>query len=390
LTLIRLRYRPRLGGKAGLDSSRIALHRYHHRSSRQRKEFDMKERVFLLTLIFCFSIILPGIAPEAGAQADQFYKGKTIRIMVGSTAGGFYDRWGRLFGKYMSKYIPGQPEIIVQNVTGAGSVIVTNQVYNVAKPDGLTLVMPLNGVYIDQFVGRKEVQFDMRKFRFIGSPVTESIIFYMRADAPYKSIADIIKAKEPPKCGGSGTASSDYILSKVLEETVGAKFNTVLGYAGGTEIDLAVEKNEVVCRAHSMSAHFGREPFDTWHKRGFDRHLVQTSRKKDPRAADAPTLDELFEQYKVPANSRRLAQVLLAAGDFGRPMMVTPGTPPDRVKILRDAYVKTLSDPDVLEEAKKGRMDVDPATGEELEALVKEIFDSPPEVVERVKKILAN
>jgi tripartite-type tricarboxylate transporter receptor subunit TctC len=350
----------------------------------------MKERIFLLTLIFCFSIILPGIAPEAGAQADQFYKGKTIRIMVGSTAGGFYDRWARLFGKYMGKYIPGQPEIVAQNMTGAGSVIAANHVYNVAKPDGLTLVMPLNGVYIDQFVGRKEVQFDMRKFRFIGSPVTESIIFYIRADAPYKSIADVIKAKEPPKCGGSGTASSDYILSKVLEETVGAKFNTVLGYAGGTEIDLAVEKNEVVCRAHSMSAHFGREPFDTWHKRGFDRHLVQTSRKKDPRAADTPTLNELFDQYKVPANSRRLAQVLLAAGDFGRPMMVTPGTPLDRVKILRDAYVKTLSDPDVLDEAKKGRMDVDPATGEELEALVKEIFDSPPEVVERVKKILAN
>ncbi len=350
----------------------------------------MKERVLLFTLIFGFSMILPGIGSEAGAQADPFYKGKTIRIMVGSTAGGFYDRWGRLFGKYMGKYIPGQPEIIVQNVTGAGSVIATNQVYNVAKPDGLTLVMPLNGVYIDQFVGRSEVQFDMRKFRFIGSPVTESIIFYMRSDAPYKSIADIIKAKEPPKCGGSGTASSDFILSKVLEETVGAKFNTVLGYAGGTEIDLAVEKNEVVCRAHSMSAHFGREPFDTWHKRNFDRHLVQTSRKKDPRAADTPTLNELFDQYKVPANSRRLAQVLLAAGDFGRPMMVTPGTPADRVKILRDAYVKTLSDPDVLEETKKGRMDVDPATGEELETLVKEIFDSPPEVVERVKKILAN
>jgi len=350
----------------------------------------MQERVLLLTLIFCFSMFLPNIAPKAGAQSDQFYKGKTIRIMVGSTAGGFYDRWGRLFGKYMSKYIPGQPEIIVQNMTGAGSVIATNHVYNVAKPDGLTLVMPLNGVYIDQFVGRKEVQFDMRRFRFIGSPVTESIIFYMRADAPYKSIAEIIKAKEPPKCGGSGTASSDFILSKVLEETVGAKFNTVLGYAGGTEIDLAVEKNEVVCRAHSMSAHFGREPFDTWHKRGFDRHLVQTSRKKDPRAADAPTLNELFDQYKVPENSRRLAQVLLAAGDFGRPMMVTPGTPPDRVKMLRDAFVKTLSDPEVLDEAKRGRMDIDPATGDELEKLVKEIFDSPPEVVERVKKILAN
>jgi tripartite-type tricarboxylate transporter receptor subunit TctC len=212
----------------------------------------------------------------------------------------------------------------------------------------------------------------------------------MRADAPYKNIADIIKAKEPPKCGGSGTASSDYILSKVLEETVGAKFNTVLGYAGGTEIDLAVEKNEVVCRAHSMSAHFGREPFDTWHKRGFDRHLVYTSAKKDPRVTDAPTLLEIFDQYKVPENKRRLAQVLLAAGDFGRPMMVTPGTPPDRINILRDAFTKTLSDPAAVEEANKGRMDIDPASGEELEKLVKEIFDSPPDVVDRVKKILAN
>ena len=350
----------------------------------------MKGRVLLLTLIFGLSVVLPGIAPEARAQDDQFYNGKTIRIMVGSTAGGFYDRWARLFAKHMVKYIPGKPEIIVQNMPGGGSVIAANHVFNVGKPDGLMLVMPLNGVYIDQFVGRKEVKFDMRKFHFIGSPVTESIIFYMRNDAPYKSIADIIKAKEPPKCGGSGTASSDFILSKVLEETVGAKFNTVLGYAGGTEIDLAVEKNEVVCRAHSMSAHFGREPFDTWHKRGFDRHIVQTSRKKDSRAADAPTLYELFEQYKVPENKRRLARVLLAAGDFGRPMMVTPGTPPARVKILRNAYVKTLSDPEALDEAKRGRMDVDPASGEELEQLVKEIFESPPEVVERVKKILAN
>jgi tripartite-type tricarboxylate transporter receptor subunit TctC len=350
----------------------------------------MQRRVLFVMLVVGLSAAFPGFLPGAGAQSDSFYKGKTIRIMVGSTAGGFYDRWARLFAKYMGKYIPGQPEIIAQNMTGAGSVVATNHVFNVAKPDGLTLVMPLNGVYIDQFVGRKEVQFDMRKFRFIGSPVTESIIFYMRADAPYNSIADIIAAKEPPKCGGSGTASSDFILSKVLEETVGAKFNTVLGYAGGTEIDLAVEKNEVVCRAHSMSAHFGREPFDTWHKRGFDRHIVQTARKKDSRAPDAPTLIELFDQYKVPESKRRLARVLLAAGDFGRPMMATPGTPADRVKILRDAYVKTLSDPDVIQEAKKSRMDIDPASGEELEALVKDIFDSPPDVVERVKKILAN
>jgi tripartite-type tricarboxylate transporter receptor subunit TctC len=350
----------------------------------------MKKRNLRIALVISLLIVLLGPSREIGAQADPFYKGKTIRIYIGSTAGGFYDRWARLFARYMGKYIPGNPEIIAQNMPGAGSVIAANHVFNVGKPDGLSLVMPLNSVYVDQLAGRKEVQFDLRKFHWIGSPAVESVIFYMRADTPYRSIADVIKAKEPPKCGGTGTASSDYILSKILEEMVGAKFNSVLGYAGGTEIDIAVEKGEVVCRAHSTSAHFGREPFDTWHKKAFDRHLVQTSRKRDSRAADVPTTHEIFDQYKVSANNRRVAQIVLAAGDFGRPMMVTPGTPPDRVKILRDAFVKTLSDPEAVAEAKKSRMDVEPTSGEELESLTKEIFDSPPEVFERVKKILGN
>jgi tripartite-type tricarboxylate transporter receptor subunit TctC len=350
----------------------------------------MKTRCSALIAVLSFSMTLLVFSREVSAQGDPYYKGKTIRIIIGSTPGGFYDRWSRLLARYMGKYIPGQPEIITQSMPGAGSMIVTNHVYNVAKPDGLTIAMPLNSIYVEQLVGRKEVQFDLRKFHFIGSPAVESSIFYIRADAPYQSIADVIKAKEPPKCGSTGTASVDYILSKVLEETVGAKFNTVQGYPGGSEIDLAVEKGEVVCRAHSTSAHFGREPFDSWHKKNFDRHLVQTAQKRDPHAADVPTLREIFDQHKVTAPNRRFAQVVLAAGDFGRPMMVTPGTPPDRVKILRDALVKTLNDPEVLAEAKKGRMDVDPTSGEELENLVKEIFDSPPEVLERVKKILGS
>lgn len=324
---------------------------------------------------------------ETNAQ-EPFYKGKQIRIIVGSTAGGFFDRWARLFAKHMGKYIAGQPEIVVQNMPGAGSVVAVNHVFNVAKPDGLTVVMPLNSIYVDQLAGRPEIQFDLRKFHWIGSPAVEATIMYMRADAPYRTITDILKAKEPPKCGSSGTASSDYIMGRMLEDTIGAKFNTVVGYPGGSEIDLAVEKGEVMCRSHNVSAHFGREPFDSWHKKNFDRHIVQSSLKRDPRAADVPTIYELFEQYKTPANGRRLAKALMAGGDFGRPMMVTPGTPPERVKILRDAYAKTLHDPEALAEAKKGRMDVDPTSGEELEALVKEIFDSPTEVLDRVRKIL--
>src|ERR671925_417643 len=142
----------------------------------------MKKRIPMLVVILCLAIVFPGFSSEVRGQAEPFYKGKTIRIMVGSTAGGFYDRWARLFARHMPKYIPGQPEIIAQNMPGAGSVIATNHVFNVGKPDGLTLAMPLNSVYVDQLVGRKEVQFDLRKFHYIGSPAVESVIFYMRSD----------------------------------------------------------------------------------------------------------------------------------------------------------------------------------------------------------------
>jgi len=350
----------------------------------------MKTRLLLFKLICCISFVFPGLVPEVGAQEEPFYKGKTITIVVGSTAGGFYDRWARMFARYMGKYIPGEPELVAQNMAGAGSVIAANHVFNVAKPDGLTVVMPLNSIYVDQLVGRSQVQFDLRKFRWIGSPSIEPSVMYMRADAPYKSIEDIIKAKVAPKCGGTGTASSDFILSRVLEQLVGAKINSILGYPGGTEIDLAVEKGEVICRTHSVSAHFGREPFDTWHKKGFDRHIMQTARKRDSRAPDVPTIQEIFERHKVPENNVRFARILLAAGELGRPMMVTPGTPPERVKILRDAYMKVLNDPKARDEAKRSRMDIEPTSGEELEALAKDIFDAPPEVIERVKKLLAN
>ena len=325
-----------------------------------------------------------------GAQAQPFYEGKTIKIIVGATAGGFYDRWARLFAQYMPKYIPGAPNVIVQNMPGAGSLVATNYVYGVAKPDGLTVVMPNSNIYMDQIAGSKEAQFDLRKFRIIGTQEKNPMMLYMRADAPYKSVADIVKAKEPPKCGSAGVASAGYVLDRLLELTLGAKINTVLGYPGGNEIDLAVEKGEIHCRGTTINPHYGREPFDTWHKKGFDRHLLQTQRKRDPRLPEAPTIYELMDEYKTSEVNRRVALVLLAGADFGRMMLVTPGTPPERVKTLRDAYAKSIADPQLLAEAKKGKMEVDPASGEELEVLVKEVMDQPPEVIERVKKIMAN
>lgn len=332
-------------------------------------------------------LLFMSVASPLKAQAP-FYQDKTVRIIVGFTPGGFYDRWARLLARYLPKHLPGNPEFIVQNMPGAGSVIAANFVYSVAKPDGLTVVMPNSNIYLDQLAGHKEVRFDVRKFQWIGTQEKNHLILYMRADMPYKSVSDIVKAKEPPKCGATGTAGADYILAKVLEETVGAKINSVLGYPGGSEIDVAVERGEVICRGMSIPPHFGREPFDTWHKKGFDRHLVQTGRKRDPRAGDTPTVFELMEEYKTPELNRRVAQVMLLGGEFGRMMLATPGTPSDRVKILREAYAKAMKDPELLDEARKGRMDVDPSPGEELQAIVQEVMDQPPEVIERVKRIL--
>jgi tripartite-type tricarboxylate transporter receptor subunit TctC len=319
------------------------------------------------------------------------YQGKQIKIVVGFTTGGFYDRWARLLARYLPKYIPGNPGFIVQNMPGAGSVIAANYVYAVAKPDGLTLGMPSNGVYLDQLVGRAEIKFDIRKFGWVGSPVKEPMILYMRSDAPFKTIVDIRNSKEPPKCGSTGTVSSDFILARMLEDTLPPlKIATVLGYPGGAEIDIAVEKGEVICRGMTASPFFGREPFLSWQKKNFVRVLLFTGAKRDERIPDVPTIREIFEKEKVPEASRRVADVILAAESFGRPIVAPPGTRAEHLKILRAAFQQAIRDPELLAEAKKQRMDVDPETGENLEKLAQRILDQPPEVIGRVKKILSN
>jgi tripartite-type tricarboxylate transporter receptor subunit TctC len=210
----------------------------------------------------------------------------------------------------------------------------------------------------------------------------------MRADAPYKNMGDIHKASEPPKCGATGTTSTAYWVPKLLEEVIGTKFNVVMGYQAGQDIDLAVERGEVVCRAFTITAFFAREPFTTWRKKGFVRVLVQTGKRRDPKLPDVPTIYELMDQYKTPESARRLATLVLAAGDFGRPYVLTPDTPSDQLKTLREAFTKTINDRAVIEDAQKKRLEIDPTPGEELEALAKEVINQPPQVVERMRKML--
>ena len=324
------------------------------------------------------------------AQSD-FYKGKTITVYIGTTPGALYDQWGRILAQHMGKHIPGKPDMIVQNMPGAGHMIAANYVYNKTKPDGLSLIGSIvPTLYFDQLVGRKEAQYDWAKFVWIGSPVQGESQMYMRADTPYKTIEDVRNAKEPPRCGAQGTSDSAYYLPKLFEETIGTKFNLVQGYPGGPEIDLAVERGEIHCRAFTIEAFMSREPYHTWRKKGFVRNIIQTGKKRDAKLPETPTLWELIDRYKTPDPSRRLATLMLASGQLGRPMMATPGVSADRVKILRDAFNATMKDSEFLTDIDKRQFDLDPVPGEELEKIVKDVMSQPPDIVERMKKLLGN
>jgi tripartite-type tricarboxylate transporter receptor subunit TctC len=349
----------------------------------------MNKRTYALSLILFAALSLGSVAPSH-AQGEPFYKGKTIKVLVGTTAGSLYDLWARTIAAHLARHIPGNPETMVQNMPGASHKIAANYLYNVAKPDGLTIIGSiLPGMYLDQLIGQKEVQYDWGKFIWIGSPVKGESQMTMRADAPFKSIDDMRNSKEPARCGTTGSSSSDYILSRLLEETMPPlRIHSVLGYPGGPELDLAIERGEIQCRSFTIETFFAREPYITWKKKGFVRNPLQTGRKRDPRLADTPTLYELMDRYKTPESGRRLATVLLASGALGRPILTSPGTPPDRVKILRDAYEKMLKDPGFLDDIKKKKFELDSTSGEELEAVVKEVMTQPPETIERLKKLL--
>jgi tripartite-type tricarboxylate transporter receptor subunit TctC len=344
----------------------------------------MKFKPALVLLILTWVIL---IAMPARAQTPYF-QGKTITIVVGTLSGDLYDLYARNLALFMGRHIPGTPNIIVQNMPGAGHLIAANYIYTVAKPDGLTLGAINAGLYFQQLVAREEVKFDWTKYTWIGNATKSPQVLYMRADSPFKSIEDVRSAKEPPKCGTTGTSNMGYFVPKLLEATVAAKFNVVSGYRGGSEIDLAVERGEIQCRSLSSEAYFSREPFLSWRKRGFARELAQGGKIRDERLRDTPTIFELMEKYKTPDVGRRLATVLLASGDFHRPFLAPPHMPAELVKTLRDGFNKTMKDPDFLAEAKKKRLDINPTTGEEVAAIAQEVMTQPKGVIDQLKTLM--
>ena len=338
------------------------------------------------TSVWLLSVLLWSV--EVAAQTPYF-QGKTIRVIVGYPAGSAHDLWARMIAPQLTKHIPGNPATVVQNMPGAGSMTATNYIYGVAKPDGLAVVVNNAALYFEQLLKRQEVQYDWSKFSWVGSMTPTVPMLYMWANTPYKTIHDVRTAAVPPKCGVTGTGNTGYYLPKLLEQTIGAKFQLVTGYEGGASIELAVERGEVQCRAFTIQVFFGREPFNTWRSKNLVRVLVQGGKKRDPRLPETPLLTELMDQYKTSEANRRLVTVMLGSGEFGSaPMLAPPGIPAEQVKILRAAYAKALTSPELIADAKKQGFDAELIHGDDLEVLAKEVMNQPADVIAAMKKVM--
>jgi tripartite-type tricarboxylate transporter receptor subunit TctC len=365
-------------------SSLLARFLTSKRYDRLEKEGLMRKIIFSILFLFGFAVV----AGAAQESSQEFFKGQSIRLLVGNSAGGAMDDWARFIAQHLGKHIPGQPDIVVQNMPGAGGITAANYIFNIAKPDGLSLGIVNPALYSDQLIKSKEVRFDWPKFAWIGSPERIDQVLFIRTDFPAKNLDEMRNSTEPARCAATARAGLAYFLPKLLEDGLGIKINMVLGYGGGGEMNLAMEKGEIHCRAGTVSAYVAREPTRTWIKKGFVRALVQSGAKRHAKLPDVPTFYELMEAGRVPEATKGLARVLLSSGDLGRPIIGPPATPADRVRMLRDAFSKALNDPALIADAQKRRWDLDPTSGAELEAAAKEIMVQPPEVIERMKKLL--
>jgi len=343
------------------------------------------------TLIQLTIVFLCGISPTqakaASANARPYYEGKTIQLIVAFAPGGVTDNSARLVGRYLGKHIPGNPVMIVQNMPGASGIIAANFLYGVAKRDGLTIAALGRGNYLEQMVEKPEVRFDFRKFSWIGSFNNAPMMLACRADSGLTSPDKIRAAAKPPRIAQGGSGSISFIFSSLVEEALNIKFQNVMGYKSGREIDLAVERGEADCRASSDITVL-RSPWPEWLEKRYMNFVVQQGPKKSRvLPPDLPTVDELATPQAKPVLN--LMDVMLAYTEFDRPFAAPPGTPVEHLKTLREAFVKMLADPGFTADAKK-LVDWDGSSmgGEQLQKRIERAVTQPPEIIKRVKEIL--
>jgi tripartite-type tricarboxylate transporter receptor subunit TctC len=339
----------------------------------------------LLSCLLKFMVVMAFIVGTASlVSANGYYEGKIIRIIVGFSPGGGFDTYARVIARHMGKHIPGHPTFIVQNMTGAGSLIAANYVYNVAKPDGLTIGHFIGGLFLGQVLGQPGTEFDARKFEFIGVPVRDHGACVFTKASGITSLEKWMASKTPVKIGGvaPGSSTPDNLV-RVLKEALGLPIKLVTGYKGTAVIRLAAETGEVAgsCWGWDSVRATWRKALET----GDVVVVLQTTPKPHPDLSDVPLAINLTKTDEA----RKLIQLVIHDDStILRTYTLPPRTPKQLVRVLRRAFMKTMKDPEFLADARKVRVGVDPVSGEEVERIIHGLFKLDPAMTTKLKRVL--
>jgi tripartite-type tricarboxylate transporter receptor subunit TctC len=316
--------------------------------------------------------------------ATPFYEGKTIRIVVATTPGGGFDAYSRTIARHIGRHIPGNPSLIVENMPGAGMLIGTNYVYKQARPDGLTMGNWIGTLVLGQITGRKGVEFDARKFEYVGAPIKNHDLCLLTRASGITSAEQWIASKTPVKLGATPPGSTPYDVAAILKEATGLPMQLVSGYKGTADIRLAVDSGEVagLCGLSWASARV------TWRKQ-LETGDVAVVLQSAPKAhSDLPKVSLSISLAKSEEGRNLIQAGIHDTSTITYLYSLPPGTPKERVQLLRKAFQDTMKDPEFLADTKKANMDVDPVTGEELERVIGGFFTLDPAIINKLKGIL--
>jgi tripartite-type tricarboxylate transporter receptor subunit TctC len=328
-----------------------------------------------------------GAGARGGAQsAEDFYRGKTVTIIVGYAPGGSFDGIARVLARHMGNHLHGQPAVIVENMDGAGSLVAANHLFNVAKPDGLTIGLFNEQQVLNQLTGAEGINFDARRFSWIGSAVKNRTLCSIRADSPYKTGDDFLRQDLPPLVlGGTAAGANTDDFPKLLVALFGMNLKLVSGYRGTAEIRLAVENRELDGLCWSWEAL--EAGASGWIETGFITIPLYSAAQPD---ADLEARDPNARRVEDLAGDEQTKSLIRAAnapGEMAKPFVAPPGTPADRLQVLRDAFKATVEDPAFQADTKQAKLAITPTFGEDTAHMVNQVLDLPPEQARRLAEI---
>lgn len=344
----------------------------------------MSEKVSFVTVNLCIGLVLI-VWPALVAAQGPSYQGKTIRILVGYSAGGRYDTYSRLIAKHLGKHIPGNPNIVVENMTGAGGLIAANHLFNVAKPDGLTIGIFGRGPIFSEIIGERAARFDAQRFEWIGAPVREHGVCISTKQTDIRSIEQWIASKRPVKVGATSRGSLTYLTPLILKEALDLPVQLVSGYSGTANLRRAVQAGELegLC---GLSWALTKASWGEAINSGDLTVVLQIAPKSHPDLPHVPLAVELAKSVRA----QKLIQVGIQGPDaIAFAYSLPPGTPEGRVNTLRRAFQATMNDRDFLADARRSKLDIDPLTGEDVGKIVRDSFDLEPALVASLRRTLA-